>query len=382
MTLFYLTIPISTGERVKPLKIFLLTLTVGGFSNAYANCEDVIRLSKTVESDIARRDDFESSAAAFCNEYKNTSSSTRSANYGLSYKFIKASMGTANASESEIASKVCSSNAGESHKKSAYDSYIEKISDKAYEAYKACVSLGSSNIGFTVNSILTKEITFTVRNSTNVSTPASMQVDSSSGVTCNWVNESGGLKLQLPTSSSALLKCTRSDTGTDAAITIINTSMVGQNSITVPWGAVNKDGIPIDLLAALNKNVDSAVKSLNDASAALKSSVVAFALNSCPDGWEDYKPAYGQFIRGLDKGTPKADPAGLRTIGSSQGDAFAAHIHNLTLAGASGNKAFVSRTPAWGYDDWHGAASTASTAPVGGEETRPKNVALLYCTRL
>ena len=38
-----------------------------------------------------------------------------------------------------------------------------------------------------------------------------------------------------------------------------------------------------------------------------------------------------------------------------------AHTHNLSLAGRAGNNAGINRNPSWCYDDWSGAATTATT---------------------
>ena len=54
--------------------------------------------------------------------------------------------------------------------------------------------------------------------------------------------------------------------------------------------------------------------------------VIAFNLPACPAGWSEYKPAYGRFIRGIDKSGNKIDPDGQRKEESYQEDA----IRNIT----------------------------------------------------
>jgi len=79
----------------------------------------------------------------------------------------------------------------------------------------------------------------------------------------------------------------------------------------------------------------------------------------------------GEFIRGFD------DSRGIdtsRVFGSTQTDDFKAHTHGIgfggnLIAGASSNISAGAGT------------SLAATASVGGTETRPKNVALLYCIK-
>ena len=36
-----------------------------------------------------------------------------------------------------------------------------------------------------------------------------------------------------------------------------------------------------------------------------RGAVVAFNLDNCPEGWDDFPLAYGRFIRGIDKGAKK-----------------------------------------------------------------------------
>ena len=108
----------------------------------------------------------------------------------------------------------------------------------------------------------------------------------------------------------------------------------------------------------------------------LKDSVIGFESNKCPKGWEEYKPAYGRFIRGLDRSGKNIDPeASKRKFGKPQDDMLKDHKHTIT--GGQGGHGGRFRA----YD---GNASgmitnkTEKTIP-GGAETRPKNVALLFC---
>lgn len=134
--------------------------------------------------------------------------------------------------------------------------------------------------------------------------------------------------------------------------------------------------------------------------------VMAFDLKVCPPGWSEYKPAYGRFVRGIDRSGTKEDPEGQRAAGSLQDDG----IRNITgeLHGVEGtNNLAVS----WGFRPGeNGAFSVAKNDdtynkygggynPNGGMgvtavfdaskdtgahvrgEVRPKNVALLYCRK-
>ncbi len=118
--------------------------------------------------------------------------------------------------------------------------------------------------------------------------------------------------------------------------------------------------------------------------------ISAFASTTCPTGWSEYTPARGRFLRGIDNGAGN-DPAGTRTPGNTQTDAFQGHHHLNKYStaysgyGTSGNgwqsnfagslsdgtssQAFIT-TPA--TDGTNGVPRTSS-------ETRPKNVAVTFC---
>lgn len=113
--------------------------------------------------------------------------------------------------------------------------------------------------------------------------------------------------------------------------------------------------------------------------------IMAFNLSACPTWWIAANGANGtpdlrwEFIRWLDSGRGVDSGRALR---SWQGDAFASHSHNQ----------MVSNRDNWGnwYDGVYPAsannpvAKTGSpydTSSVGGSETRPRNVALLYCQK-
>lgn len=109
------------------------------------------------------------------------------------------------------------------------------------------------------------------------------------------------------------------------------------------------------------------------------SGVVSFALDSCLDGWKEYTSAYGRFIRGVDRSGERIDPEGERIWGSIQGDGLGQHKHDYR-GGATG-RASADR----GGDHphvWKENEGRKKTADTGIGETRPKNVALLYCIKV
>jgi hypothetical protein len=104
--------------------------------------------------------------------------------------------------------------------------------------------------------------------------------------------------------------------------------------------------------------------------------VMAFNLSACPTGWLNANGSAtaldlrGQFIRGLDQGAG-VDPS--RTLASAQADDFKSHTHSGAPSGSIGvntsSSAFIP------------SGASGTTGATGGTETRPKNIALLYCQK-
>jgi hypothetical protein len=111
-------------------------------------------------------------------------------------------------------------------------------------------------------------------------------------------------------------------------------------------------------------------------------SIMAFNLLSCPAGWtladgtSNTPDLRGMFIRGLDDGSAGNDPEAPRALGSIQDDDFEEHSHTLTysnvLIGGGGT----------GVSAMQGTIRNRETELTGGDETRPRNVALIYCVKL
>ena len=108
--------------------------------------------------------------------------------------------------------------------------------------------------------------------------------------------------------------------------------------------------------------------------------ISAFAAASCPSGWVEYGPARGRFLRGIDNGAGN-DPDGTRAPGNVQADMLAAHTHGLpgSLLHNSAPADFSSQ--GGGSADYRRNENTGhTTTSSGGTETRPKNVAVIFCS--
>jgi hypothetical protein len=104
--------------------------------------------------------------------------------------------------------------------------------------------------------------------------------------------------------------------------------------------------------------------------------VMAFDLPGCPAGWSEYTAARGRFLRGIDNGAGN-DPAGTRAPGTTQADLVGPHTHTFN--------AYTGGVPRTIVIQIAGGASHSqadqTTAANSGVETRPKNVAVLFCRK-
>jgi hypothetical protein len=109
--------------------------------------------------------------------------------------------------------------------------------------------------------------------------------------------------------------------------------------------------------------------------------VMAFNLATCPTGWiaadgtNSTPDLRGEFVRGLDNGRA-VDPG--RTLASSQTDDLKSHTHSTVQMIGNNNIDGVDSTTTHSGEHHNEARQTGAT---GGNETRPRNVALLYCIK-
>lgn len=80
----------------------------------------------------------------------------------------------------------------------------------------------------------------------------------------------------------------------------------------------------------------------------------------------------GEFIRGWDAG--RGVDSG-RTFGTSQDDEIASHNHIVAWSAAEGGSGAGSRV------ENHPSTNGRTTSSTGGDETRPRNIAMLYCIK-
>ena len=86
----------------------------------------------------------------------------------------------------------------------------------------------------------------------------------------------------------------------------------------------------------------------------------------------------GRFIRGWDPsgylGNPNGETEAGRTLGSYQPDIFKSHTHGYFTE-------IISPGTVWGGDANEYTHGVESSFATGGDETRPRNVALMFCIK-
>ncbi len=151
------------------------------------------------------------------------------------------------------------------------------------------------------------------------------------------------------------------------------------------------------------QSISSAQINQNFAIAAPEGAVMAFYLDTCPEGWAPADGTNGTpdlrgvFIRGRDDlgtaaGAANRDPGGSRSVNDAiQTDSFQGHTHNSgfrfyyavpNLApGDNSVKGFYPNSVGDGGEAYDVDSTAGNLAPRVTTETRPVNKALTYCMR-
>ena len=147
-----------------------------------------------------------------------------------------------------------------------------------------------------------------------------------------------------------------------------------------------------DLISASQLNTNFATLNAEISEAVPDGAIMAFALTSCPTGWiaadgtSGTPDSRGQFLRGINDFASAAgtrsdgsqDPDGLHAVGAFQGDQLRSHNHQHKMVDHGFGDIGLG-TNARGLDT--GPHRWYTTNNPGGNETRPKNVGVLYCVR-
>ncbi|MEP0068205.1 hypothetical protein [Pyruvatibacter sp.] len=355
---------------MKFIKYLMCALCGLVWSNpAYADqCLSLVKLSKIVSSSLVSEAEFTSDVKGFCESYSRNQSGTATNGIDLGYDDFSFGGKSASSHANSLARSLCKSSDTREIKENVYQSYIEKIAPGAFEAYQTCATHSARDFSVSIGESTSTFVPIAVRFSPGRQrgTYASISLEASPDVTCNnnedTIEENGTL----------LFSCSRPDDSRRSTISVVNTASSEANSTwSIPWTAY-RNGVPVNLVSEYTEAIAEA-RSLKHS---LANAVIPFKTAVCPDGFTPYRPAYGRFIRGLDL-EGQTDPN--RIIGTLQDDQFKKHHHKLEDTGqAEHSKSGYDRRQRVGHGNTDKPAAVKTTI-VGGDETRPKNVALLYC---
>jgi hypothetical protein len=137
----------------------------------------------------------------------------------------------------------------------------------------------------------------------------------------------------------------------------VDAQVVAAGPALVPTGAV---------MAFYRSTPPTGWLECNGQSTAAYPNLVALGILTAPD-------LRGEFVRGWDNGKG-TDPG--RALASTQLDEFKSHTHQ-----AKGIEAGTGSGPIFWWDSSNIGAATRTTLATGGSETRPRNIALMYCIK-
>ena len=354
-----------------------------------SECLGVIRLGRTSNETVRSKDEFHREASNFCEDYRKYKATGNKGSFSGGYKGIEVGASSSKQKIESTSRSYCSSEEGEGAKADAFEEYLSYLPDYVVAAYNSCIEFQGKNILFDmVNmSIRPEELMIPVSFKTDEkNAQAELTNFASTGVTCSWNrNESTPKDIVLEGDSQASLVCNRSSRNERHDVIIMRTDGIG-GTIKIPWMAHDPDGLPVDFVRALEEKHQSSIERHEQLLSSLQGVIVPFEAADCPNGWSEYTPARGRFIRGINRDTTenKIDPDGIRKPGSLQDDSFEKHTHQSGVA--SNQRGFPDGSRGTGrnqYENesyWRGPVSLSQVTGQSGEsETRPKNVALLYC---
>ncbi|CRM13022.1 phage tail protein [Pseudomonas sp. 58 R 12] len=151
------------------------------------------------------------------------------------------------------------------------------------------------------------------------------------------------------------------------------TAMIAQAS-ALPVGSMI--GFPVDKVAPGFLELDGSVKSV--ATYPDLATFLGGAFNKGDEGAGNFRlpESRGEFLRGWDHG--RGVDAG-RVIGSAQAQSMQKHDHAMWSGGTYGS---VSASGGGSASPWvSGAASDMRTGVTGSDETRPRNLAVMWCIK-
>ena len=377
--------PIKQGRKMKFIPaIFIVIVTLSFNTKASEICSALLDNGIRDNFSVLTTDDrFQLYQSALCNAeyetYDSFASSVKDSN--LSVKTAKGVLGLSGSSDkvrenfSEKYSKFCAASSSVSDTKSRFVSKNSVINNNLTNAFNECVKTVSNfkadqNLNVYVD--VTHQYnfsTFSVRVDRNSASQTTIDNILPNTVTCS--NSGDDITLPYPINNAKFtLECRKPPK-----------SLVSFQINTTGEGYSNEVNIPAekDRLHEVEARLEYMEERLRVSSP--QEVILAVASDNCPEGWIDYAPAYGRFVRGIDKSNAKVDLDGMRKFGTHQGDMVKKHTHKAEYRRGKDNDSNGGGHNHKVTDVTKAETITTDNCTNCGGENRPKNIALLYCQK-
>ena len=233
------------------------------------NCLELVRLSRTTSQSISNEADFADHVKDFCAKYKQRTRSGNSADYGLSYKYLGASMESSSRSEENVASTYCRYQGDMRANEASYSTYLDGIAPGAYLAYAACLNAREGGIIYSLSGLERDRLFMSIAlQSSNMNEFAELSYHASSGVTCRWGNQdTHNSKNQLRGNETTTLICRRELPHSEPLaepdqVNIVRANSTRDQPIDIPWQKYNGDDEPVGTLADIRRELSGQLDKL------------------------------------------------------------------------------------------------------------------------
>ncbi len=390
------------GREWNRATLTLAFITFSAIAHAQQDCYEVIRLSQTEERSLVHQSRFEELRSNFCEDYQQSQSQGRSTNISGSFKAFGAAFGSNSTDVQSLASTYCREDKRSGSQEDRYEGYVRDVASGAWDAYSQCLASAQDGVKFSDFVLRRDVLQLRIRyESSNSDSFARLKWTGSQPVYCQWDVRDSDVgddesRVSLGNMVSTTLRCSRKSFNAQPKAEPDFVQIIRENgnrgALSVDWTKYDSNGMPIATLEEIRADVDRELRTFREELGAFgRSAVVAFNAERCPDGWTEFEEAYGRFVRGIDRSGEQIDPDSKtpREPGHLQSDSYGEHVHKYEDAYWSERKRrdnrWINGTLAGnkGESDSDNLAWTRKldTEESGAGETRPKNVALLYCIK-
>lgn len=351
-------------------------------------CLSVIKNSRTLTSTLVDQEELRTEANSFCREFQQSSNSSGSSSLGFAYEALRLSFGNSSSRAGIMNEKICRNDGSGLARKDVYDYYLSTVHEKAYPAYEACLiyarrakviteldDMSDSSLILTLSHVMTSSVDRPILNvATNPPESAKCSIVQLLNSKPTKPSKAKGSFTFHMNVGSAALTCRKSAVQQSSVILVKDLNDASTQTMKILWpGTVEIEQTSVDALAN-----------------SFTGAVVPFHAETCPDGWTEYDLAYGRFVRGIDRSGERIDPEESRVVGSLQEDTLQQHQHYYATS-YYGNASMHATNRKWlsgGDQNLQNRTNEDGIQGVSPEhgarvssESRPKNVALLYCRR-